>query len=203
MALSVTTPGTDFTPVNDCWGSQTAAAGTALQRLVPPGLSTARACVAAYAYDCGATAHTMTIMPSIMSVSVSTDAASGQAVVSLSSNPTAFDGSIIAASDFISFQNEDLSYSFGKVSSIAGLNVTLTANLTKKVLKGAVVWFHGAPGDHTDRQFTMKASTLNTFPGGDFRVHACAALDKGQPILVNVDNITAAGIWTYLAFYYV
>lgn len=202
MPLSVTTPGTDLTPINDCYGSQTVAFGTAMLRLVPPGPATARACVGTYGYTPAGTAHTMTMMPAISLVSCSTDAAAAQAVISLTQNPTAFDGTIIAANDFISFQNEDGSYSYGKVSSVSGLNITLTASLSKKVLKNAPVWFHGAPSDHTDRAFTMNASILNTFVGGDFRLRACSALAKGEPILVHVDNVTATGVWNWLGYYY-
>lgn len=202
MPLSVTSPGSDTTPINDCYGSQTATAGTALVRLIPPGLDTARACVGNFGYDCGSTAHTMTMQVTMFTSSASSDAASGQAVINLTSAPTAFDGTIIAANDYISFPYEDGTYGYGKVSSVSGLAITLTANLSKKVLKGSPVWFHGAASDHTDRQFTMKASAVTTFNSGDFRIRAAAAYDKGQPILVYVDNITAAGVWQYLSFYY-
>jgi hypothetical protein len=81
----------------------------------------------------------------------------------------------------------------------------MTSNLTKKVLSGARICFHGTPGaagDWPERCLTLKASAVTIFNASDFRIRACTSALANQPILVHVDNITAAGVWQYLGRYY-
>lgn len=187
--------------LNDCYGSLTQTAGTVITRTIPPN-SGGRACIGWLSYDCSTTAHTLTVMVAMSEVAASSEAASGQAVVNLSSIPTAFDGSILAANDFMIVQHEDGSWNEYKVSSLSGLAVTFSSNLTGKVLKSSRIFFMGAPADHTTRRFTMKASTITTLVGGDFRIHFGASTLPNQPLLVHSDNSTAAGTLTGLAYYY-
>lgn len=203
MGLSVADQnGEDMTPLNDCYGSQTATLDVAMLRLIPPAGDNLRACAGNFAYIAGGTQHTLTAMVTVQTGKFAADAVSGQAVISLNKGFTSLDGTIMTANDYVSFLQEDGTYAYGKISSVSGLNVTLSANLAKNVNKGDPVWFHGAPGDHTDRQFYLLASTLITFNAGDLRVRMATASDKGTPILMHVDNITAAGKWLWQHYYY-
>lgn len=184
----------------DTYGSKTASAGTAITRLVPPSAGKL-ARVSSFIYVCGSTAHTVTVMPSLADTIVTTDAASGQAVVAFGAIPTAPDGSALAASDWVTLQHEDGSWAEYKVSSVSGLNVTLTANLSQKVKAGSRIFFHGAPADHATRQFLLVASTTLTI--NDVSCGAGSATRLGEPVIVHSDNATAAGSLQMLAYRYV
>src|SRR6185436_1707042 len=168
-------------PVNDAYGTKTATADTEFTRVVPPRAGV-RARVSGLVYTAGTTAHTLSFLNVLGSTTVSTDAASGQAVVAFTALPTAPDGSLIAASDWVIMQQEDSSWVAAKVSSLSGLNVTMTANLAKKVKAGTTIFFMGAPADHSDRQFTVLASQTLNLVGADTRLGICTAANDGQPI---------------------
>jgi len=187
--------------VNDAYGSKTETADTVILRVVPARVG-ARATVLSWAYKSGTTAHTLTFLTCMDETTVSSDAASGQAVVNVARVPTAGDGSLLAANDFAVLQHEDGTWGGYKVSSISGLAVTFTGNLTAKVLKGTKFFFHAAPGDHSDRAVSTVASTEHIFGGGDSRHVACAATKKGQPILIHSNNATAAGVLRWLGYGY-
>lgn len=187
--------------VNDAYGSKTATAGTEITRTIPP-RPLARAKASGFVYTAGANLHTLTFQVTLAKVAMSTDAASGQAVIALTQIPSAPDGSLIAASDWVIVQHEDGVWTEYKVSSVSGLNITLTANLAKKVLKNTVVYFMGAPADHVDRQYTINASQTLSIYGGDVRVCIATALNDNEPILANCDNVTAAGKLQWLAYTY-
>lgn len=202
MALSTDTGAADGMYINDCFGTQTQTAGTIITRVVPPQIGGVRACIGWYSYDCSTTAHTLTFLVPVDEVAVASDAASGQAVVNINRVPTSADGSVIANTDFFVLQHEAGDWAVYKVSSAAGLAITMTANLSQKVLKSSKAFFMGQPSDHPLRQFTMKASTVSQFIGGDFRIRACTTPLVAQPILVHSDNSTAAGFLTGPAYYY-
>lgn len=187
--------------INDCYGSLTQTAGTVITRVVPPAEGL-RACVGSFRYEAAATAHSLTMMVAVDEVEVSSEAASGQAVVNMNRVPTAGDGSVIANTDFFIIQYEDGSWAVHKVSSASGKAITMTANLSQAVLKGAKAFFMGAPGDHTDRIWTMKASTITVFDASDFRIRAASGSYLNSPILVHSDNATNAGTLYYLSYYY-
>lgn len=201
MGQATDTGAADGNYINDCYGSVTQTAGTAITRVIPPN-SGARACLGNFKYVPAATAHTLTAMVVVQTLSVTSDAASGQAVVPISSIPTSFDGSILAANDWLVLQYEDGSWAAHLVSSLSGLNVTVSANLTAKVLKDSVAYFMGAPGDHTTRQFTTIASTSYDFIASDFRIRAATSPLPNQPILFHSNNATNAGTLHHMSYYY-
>jgi hypothetical protein len=188
--------------IDDAYGTKTATAGTAIVRVVPP-RSDKRAVVWTLRYKNSTTEHTLTVMVAMANTTLTTEAASGQAVINLTAQLTATDGSVLAANDYVAVQHEDGSWDGYKVSSISGLAVTLATNLAKKVLKTSAVFMMGAPGasgDHPDRVYTLEASETMTL-GGEYGV---GTADKNnQPILIHVDNITAAGKLQWVSYGYV
>jgi len=181
----------DAAPVNDAYGSLTQTAGTAIVRVVPP-RSGLRARVSALTYTAGTTAHTVYVMPAVDEGTVTSDAAAAQAVVAVNKTFANFDGSVAAASDYLTTQDEDGTWNSHVVSSVSGLNITVSANFAKKVVKGTKIFFHGASSDHTDRGFLVDASTTASFGGNEWA--GCGtAYKNGQTILVYSANGTAAG----------
>lgn len=187
-------------PVNDCYGSLTAAIATEITRIIPPH-PTARACVGSWSYLPAGTAHLLTLMVTVAETIATSEAAAGQAVVAFGSLPDSYDGGQIAANDWVIMQHEDGTYGAYKVSSISGKNVTMSSNLTKKVLINTKIYFMGAPGDHVNRQFQTVASTQYKFDASDFRVRAATGR-TGTPILFHSPNATAAGTLQHLNYYY-
>ena len=198
MAISTGGSSASPYPIADGYGTKTATPPAEITRVVPPRASV-RARVRGMIYKTGVTAHTVTTMVTLSEVKVDSDAAKDQAVDVLSAVPTATDGSLLATGDWMILQHEDGVWEAYKVASLSGLSVTLT-NLAKKVLKGTRAFFVGAPGDHTDRQYTVSASeTLS--PAGEGAM-VCAATKDDQPILVLSNNITNAGELKWLAWDY-
>lgn len=187
--------------VNDAYGTKTETAGTIIKRVIPP-RSGARAKVGGLSYTAAATAHTLSVLTTVNTVSVASEAASGQAVVNISSVPTTFDGSIVAANDWFVLQYEDGTWDAHIVNSISGKAVTFAANLSQKVLADSQAFFMGAPADHSDRQFTIDASQTLTIAGGDDRLGFGTGSSNGTPILVHSTNATNAGLLRWLAYYY-
>lgn len=187
-------------PINDCYGSKTETAGTAITRVIAPRPG-GKAVISSFQYSTAGTEHTITIMTTLADKTVSSDAAASQAVVSLNAIPVAPDGSVLAANDFLVLQYEDGTWNAHKVSSLSGLDVTLTANLSKKVLKGTRAFFMGAPADHADRQFKVAASKDMTF--ADAAVGVGSSSRTGEPIMIQSDNATAAGNLRHVAYKYV
>lgn len=201
MAISTDSGALTGNPVNDAYGTKTAAFDTEFTRLIPPRAGF-RARASGAIYTAGTTAHTLSFMNVLGSTTVSTDAAAAQAVVAFTALPTAPDGSVIAAGDWVVLQQEDSTWVAHKVSSLSGLNVTMTANLAKKVKANTTVFFLGAPADHADRQYTVLASQTLNLVGSDTRLGLATAAADGQPILVHSNNVTAAGYLQWLGFTY-
>lgn len=201
MGLSTDTGTTNGGYINDCYGSLTQTAGTAITRVIPP-REGARACVGNFKYVPAATAHTITMMVVLAEVTVISEAAASQAVVSLSAIPTAADGSILAANDYLILQYEDGSWNAHLVSSLSGTAVTVGTSFSQKIPKSSRAFFMGAPADHTSRQFLTIASTAYDFVASDFRIRAATSALPNQPILVHSNNATNAGNLHHLSYYY-
>lgn len=199
--LATSDGGASGTPLNDCYGSLTQTAGTVIKRLIPP-VPGARSCVGNWSYTAAATAHSLVFLVPFAQVAANSTADSGQAVINLNQVPTAADGSIIAANDYIVTQYDDGEWSEHLISSVSGAAITVSANFSKDVPQGAAVYFMGAPADHTNRTFTCDASTTTSFPAGDFRVRAATSPLPNQPILAYSANATNAGTLKWLNFFY-
>lgn len=203
MPLSQSVPGgssSDPIPSNDCYGSLTQAADTAITRLVPPRAG-ARAMIASWCYRSAGTAHVLTFMPVVMEKKVTVEAAVGATTVTVDSAPTSYDGSIWAAGDWVSIEHDDGTWGEYLISGVSGLVATINA-LTAGVEVGSRFCFHGAATDHTSRRVTTVASTEHVFTGDGVRGVACTAAKDNEPILVHSNNATAAGILRWLGFAY-
>lgn len=190
-------------PVNDCYGNKTASLDVPITRVIPPRTG-ARAKVASWRYTAAGTAHTLTMMPALDSAKVATEAAVSATTLTVDDQLVGLDGGVIAAADWIVVQLEDGTWVTATVSSVSGNIITVAAafSATKKVLKNSKVYFMGAPADHTDRQFVLTASTSTEFIGSDLRVCSGTAAMNDEPLLVHVDNITAAGNLRWVAYVY-
>lgn len=158
------------------------------------------------------TAHTATVMRSFGKTTLTSAAATGQAVVNIAADPS---GGVapgpIANTDFVVFRQASSGIFFAaKVSSLATLALTLTANLPYALVAGDTMWWFGAPGDTdpgtglTHPAYPLAASTKNTISGPVSGAGFIGAKAVSSPVLVHVDNVTAAGVfnrcawlWTY------
>lgn len=194
-------------------GGKTQTAGTVVQYLVPPN-RVGYTRLTTVVYTSAGTAHTLTFLRPLGATTVASAGATGQAVVNLTANPgtTAAYGGItngIAANDFVAIRTaSDGITRLYKVSSVSTLAVTMTANLVVAVAAGDKVWFFGAAGDTDGRTgsahpaFLPIVSVTNTYTDREAGVVATVA--KDEPILVNSNNLTAAGSldqvsWVYTA----
>lgn len=201
VSISTSTGSNTGEPVDDAFGTKTASAGTVITRVIPPKTG-ARTRATGFSYIAAATAHTLSFMVCMDgTTALTTDAESGQAVINLNRLPQASDGSAIAANDWVVLRYEDGSWSEHMVSSLSGLAVTLSANLTAKVLSGSTVYFMGAPADHANRQFTCAASVTTQIVGSPTAPLAAGAA-VGSPMVVHSNNATNAGTLTWLSFAY-
>ena len=188
-------------PVSDAYGNKTETAGTVITRVIAP-RANYRTKVTGFIYTAGTPAHTLTFMTCFQEVKVSADAAASQAVVSLDVLPTTEDGTGLAANDFLVLQYETGLWAAHKVSSLSALDVTVTANFSKKIKFGSRAFFMGAPGDHPDRAFKILASEKLEIYGGDLRCVVAVSTKNDQPILAHSDNATVAGNFQWLAYIY-
>lgn len=199
-------------------GGFTATAGTRIQAVVPPappqriGLRTSKntfARLSSLIYTSGSTAHTLTVMRPIGKTTLSADAAISQAVINLAADPgvalvgptgviTKNGDNALAANDLLVIECPDGTYHLAKVSSVATLAITLTANVPTGGLKsGATVWDFGITTDkdpytglaHPFFVPTVSAKTVYT----DNFAGVVAALNPGDPMIIDSDNGTAAG----------
>ena len=210
-------------------GSKTATAGTAIVRMIPPrsgGTKKLRTVITTIEYTTSTTAHTISLIRPFANTTVVSAAASGQKVVVLTVDPGLFpkgpSGSTslvataaTAASDYLVFETPCGAFYFDKVASVAAgtvagnINATMTSNLpTNGIAAGARVWLMKAAGGNdpftglVNETLTTTASTSNQlwqeiqdgiFSSGGFY----------EPILVSVDNATAAGTLVRLCGAYV
>ena len=158
----------------------------------------------------------MTVLVELARTKITTDAAAGQAVVNFAAIPTSpIDGSLMAANDYFIVQNELYEYDVYRVASISGLAVTVDVSIGSASASGVatkipshssltspVIYFMGAAGDHTKRQFTIPASNAD-YTLADYVVGLGTSVKLGSPLLVRSGNITTAGVFTAASFGYV
>ena len=175
-------------------GSKTAAAGTAIVRTIDPyktAMPPARyfTRLSSFSYRAGATAHTLTVMKPIAATTLASAAAAAQPVIALTADP----GSI-AANDYLVIEKPDGTFHTAVVLSVAGLDITLTANVPAGgFATGAKVWFLGVPGDQSaDDKYELPASATTRL--ADYVAGWNASVDRYEPIVLHVDNATNAGV---------
>lgn len=184
----------------------TATADTEVTAVLPPHRELITRLTSAL-YRCGATAHTISFMKSLGRTVLADDAAASQAVVRLKAQPVAT-GNDVAANDWLVILLSDGTVHLGKVSSVSGLAITLTANLPAAASRDASVWFMGAPGDHASSktrtaprptvggQIVATASVMNTWQ--DFFSGVLQG-EQNEPLMLHSNNATAAGTFELVA----
>lgn len=196
-------------PVNQFGGNiitnRTEAADTAIVQAVGANAA-GRTRITKISYTCAGTAHTLTVMRPLAKTTTSATASSGQAVIKLTDDPGAAISNSIAANDFLVLGLDSGVYKEVKVSSVSGLDITLTANLGAALTKGATVWFYGVVGDTDTKtglphpKWTTPTSATTNYTGdGELLVNSH---DINQPLVVHSSNVTAAGtiveiIWKF------
>jgi hypothetical protein len=210
------------TPISGQWGEGgfTATAGTIIQFVIPPRKSSFTV-VTTLAYISLGTQHTITVMRSLAETTLTADAAAGQAVINLQRDPGLYaanaladNGPVpsvadnaIATNDFVVVEKPDGTFHLGKVSSVSGLAVTLTANVPTGGFKaGAKVWFFGATADTNPKSNLPHAALKPPVSARTLYQESLAGIfgsyGRGEPILFNSDNGTAAGIFDVVSAYY-
>lgn len=183
------------------FGKLTQSAGTAIVRTANPVGGTSRrnlkTRINKIVYTAGATAHTLTIMRELGTTTLSSAAASGQAVINLTANPgTNTPAGGIAANDYVVIKLSDGTYQTAVVSSVSTLAVTLTGNVDSPgAAAGAKVWFMGAPGDHTNT-FALASGATTTLDGstlGRTELGFIEATVGYSPLIAYINNASNAG----------
>lgn len=182
-------------------GKKTQAAGTTIEVLVPPHVSGVTH-ITKIVYTAAGTAHTITVMRPVGRTTASAAASTGQAVVAFTADPNT-----IAANDWVAIRHstDGVTRQY-KVSSVAGLNVTMTANLGATVAAGDKIWVFGVAGDTnpTDGEahpgLTGTASVTTSYSDSDSGVVSSYA--KDDPLLVQSNNATAAGTIEQVSYSY-
>ena len=191
--------------------SVTAAANTAFNVLVPA-IPNMIPRITNIIYTSSSTAHTLTVMRTSASTTAAARAASGQKVVEftdIGAMNTVDDDSdeIVAANDFIVFQDEFGRQHVDFVASVSGNNVTMTVNLPGNVDAGAPIWILGELARASVLTFTPPVSATTGLgmmcqggiPG---QANTQSRTGAGDPIVVYSNNATAAGILVTVTGYY-
>lgn len=186
------------------YGYQTQNAGTRINQMIQ-GKKDHYTYVTKLSYKAAATQHALALMRKVAETTLSAAAAASQAVIALSADPGTTSTGTIAAGDHVAIKKPDGTWHHGIVSSVASLNITLTANVPSGgFLSGARVIFYGAPGDtdHTERTFAGLASVTTTLPADGVEGVLARSLGVDEPVIFSSDNLTNAGFLLHLGASY-
>lgn len=203
---------------------QTQTAGTAIVALVPP-RKWKRTKASYLQYTSGATQHTITLMKELSRTKAYAAVAGGATTLILAQDPGLYSAlpewlsrsitpgaanNAIAANDYIAYQCVDGTWEFNKVSAVAAgavsgtVSLTVTAVGNSGIAANTTVYFFGVAGDtdpHYNRahsQLKPTTSATTTYPsaaGGAGVIEQSYHMES--PLLVFVDNPTAAGVLDY------
>lgn len=203
------------------YGKLTQTAGTVITRLIEPhrdGITR----LTGVQVKTLTTAHLLTLMRPCNRVRFTAAAAAGQAVVNISADPGVYPSgvraaaNVIAAGDFVVYEVADGTFVVDTVASVSTLAITLTTNLpTSGVKSGGLLWWYGIvtdvnPNDaQTHPRWNLDASTATylTRADGLTSIPDHKLLDIGggkyQPLILHIDNGTAASILESVGVEYV
>lgn len=188
-------------------GKSTQAAGTVINSAVQPRKG-GFARVTTLRYNNGGTAHNGTWLRCLGRTKAAAVGAAGQPVVSIAADSGVTTGfsnngvpivnaNAISAADTVMIRETDGIARPYIVSSVAGLAITLTANLAAGVNTTSDFWFFGILADTDPR--TGTAHIVANLPASAITIYAddtggvCAAIGQDEPILFQSNNVTAAG----------
>lgn len=188
--------------LRDVWnaGSQTITADTLIEVVIPP-KDGCRTRVMKFEYTSAGTAHTVTLMKPLGQTTLSAAAGTGQAVVNLTADPgTGTVAGGIAANDYLIIRKESTGVVYlVKVSSVATLAITLTANVPVAFSAADTVWFYGIPTNvRTNTAVGHMAllppvSATTTFSSTDWGEGIFTTDGRDEPVIISSTNATAAG----------
>jgi hypothetical protein len=191
-------------------GRKTVAAGTPITQLIQPRPGT-RAHLDKFVYTPGANTHLLSVLQVQGRTTMAADAAAGQAVIVLSADPGAAVANALAANDWLVVKRpEGFAFAAQVVGApvvvTGGIQVTLSVNLPVAIpAQGSMVWDMGAPGDTVPTtgeitpQFDLPTGATTTFDNASGN-GLVASPRFGEPLLLHVDNVTAAGKINYAAW---
>lgn len=181
-------------------GSATITADTLIEVLIPP-REDARTRLTKLEYTSAGTAHTVTCMKPLGRTTVASAAAGGQAVVNITADPgVGTVAGVIAAGDYLVIQRDTTEINYlVKVSSVATLAITLTANVPVAFAAADKVWFYGIPGNvrtniiEGHMALLPPVSATTTFSSTDAGEGIFTTDERDDPVIVSSTNATAAG----------
>lgn len=195
------------------FGYKSVAFGTIIQQNVPP-MTGCRSALLRAKYTAAGTAHTLSILypattngghaPAAATLAGSKNtasalAASGQAVINVTSAPKDPAGNATAAGDIIAYQCTDGTWEFNTVASLDTLAITVSANLAKSVALGAKVRIIGILADGYNMQEPCGANATTTIEGEP----ALITPDFDEPCVIQSNNATATGFFLSALFAYI
>ena len=164
-----------------------------------PGRNGSRLALLDMRYLCAGTVHTASFMYAKDAAGqagssrnlCTAGAAAGQKDIVCAVAPKDPAGNAAAASDILAYQCSDGTWEFNVVTSLAGSTITCTNNLAKAIAAGGKVLILGVVGDNQSQRLTMTVSVENKFGEGKL----CSIVHEfmGDPFVLSIDNITAAG----------
>lgn len=153
-----------------------------------------------YGYLAAATAHVMSVMhPGGTRTGAEADAAKDQKDLVCAAAPKDPAGNAVASGDIIAYKLDDSSWEFNVVASLDTKTITMTTNLSRKVLKDSPIRIFGVVGDGAVFDFALAAGGTTEKHGSIYMVSPFT----GDPLYVSIDNATNAGKLNNLLFAYI
>jgi len=182
-------------------GSNTAVADTLIELVIPP-RTDSRTRIMKLEYTSAGTAHTVTLMKPLGEPTTLTAAAgTGQAVINIAADVGV--GTVagaIAAGDYLVVRKESTGIVYlVKVSSIATLAVTLTANVPVAFASGDKVWDFGIPGNVRTNVIAghmpllPPVSATTAYNSTEYGEGIFTTDNRDDPVIISSTNATAAG----------
>jgi hypothetical protein len=181
-------------------GGHTSPPDTPITCLCPPYLR-GHTRLTSLAYDTGGAQHTLTILKTLGTTTLSASAAANATSLTLTADPgTGTVAGAMAAVDYLCVQLDDDTFAVARIVAVSSLVVTISPMLPAAATSGNYVWFFGQPLDHAGNQ-TRSSPTIGVRLLADSAPpmlidHAsgiCASTNPYQPLLIHSDNIQTRG----------
>lgn len=164
-------------------------------------------------YTNAGTEHTLTFMKCVGTTTIIGATPSGQTGMSVASispgrNSTGVPENL-TTSDYVGFLDKYGAFRVGVVSSVSGNDLTLSAGVGEDIPNGAILYAFYEVGRACHTQLKLPLSVTTTVEGpfqAGIPPQRGAAVSNdglGMPMLLHIDNITAAGKLMYLNGTYV
>lgn len=186
------------------YGKKTANAGTAIVRVIPGKRGNVTR-ITKLSNTAAGTEHNIVVLRSLGRTKTTADAAASQAVIVVAANPGP-SGNSLAGSDYVAYRRDDGVTVLDTVSSISGLSVTLTTNLTAALSKGADVWMFGVAADtdpvtnEAHQNFVSPVNVTTTYT--EDVVGVAQSNGQDEPLMLYNANATNASTLLLAAWVY-